>query len=67
MAYSFLALARNVLEKENVPLSAQEIWNAAEKLGLLEKLNSSGKTPIRTLSAGIYVDIKTIQTPYSNR
>lgn len=48
MAYSFLTLAKDVLENENIPLSAQEIWNIAENLNLLEKLGSSGKTPIRT-------------------
>ena len=58
MAYSFLTLAKDVLEKENVPLSVEEMWETAKQLGLLEKLSSSGKTPIRTLSARIYVDIK---------
>lgn len=58
MAYSFLTLAKEVLEKENIPLSVEEMWDTAKNLGLLEKLSSSGKTPIRTLSAGIYVDIK---------
>lgn len=58
MAYSFLELAKDVLEHENIPLSVEEMWESAGKLGLLEKLSSSGKTPIRTLSARIYVDIK---------
>ncbi|WP_312444669.1 COG2958 family protein [Lacrimispora sp.] len=58
MAYNFLTLAKDVLEKENIPLSVEEIWEKAKVLGLLEKLSSSGKTPIRTLSARIYVDIK---------
>ena len=58
MAYSFLSLAKDVLEIENIPLSVDEMWETAKKLGLLEKLSSSGKTPIRTLSARIYVDIK---------
>lgn len=58
MTYSFLTLAKDVLEKENIPLSVEEMWKIAKELGLLEKLSSSGKTPIRTLSAGIYVDIK---------
>ena len=58
MVYSFLSLAKDVLEKENIPLSVDEMWETAKKLGLLEKLSSSGKTPIRTLSARIYVDIK---------
>lgn len=58
MAYSFLTLAKDVLEKENIPLSIEEIWETGKELGLLENLTSSGKTPIRTLSARIYVDIK---------
>jgi len=58
MGYSFLDLAKDILEQENVPLSVGEIWEVAEKRGLLQKLASSGKTPIRTLSARIYVDIK---------
>ena len=58
MAYSFLTLAKDVLEKENIPLSVEEMWDSAKKHGLLEQLSSSGKTPIRTLSARIYVDIK---------
>lgn len=58
MSYSFLDLAKEVLERENIPLSAEELWESAGQQGLWERLNSSGKTPIRTLSARIYVDIK---------
>lgn len=58
MAYSCLTLAKDVLEEENVPLSVEEMWEVAKELNLLGKLSSSGKTPIRTLSARIYVDIK---------
>ncbi len=58
MNYSFLDLAKEVLERENIPLSAEEMWESARRQGLWERLNSSGKTPIRTLSARIYVDIK---------
>lgn len=61
MGYSFLDLAKEVLEHENIPLSVEEMWGAAGRHGLLEKLSSSGKTPIRTLSARIYVDIKNNQ------
>lgn len=58
MSYSFLDLAREILEQENIPLSAEEMWELAGQQGLWKRLNSSGKTPIRTLSARIYVDIK---------
>lgn len=71
MNYSFLDLAKEVLKRENIPLSAEEMWELAGKYGLWEKLNSSGKTPIRTLSARIYVDIKNNEnscfTQVSNR
>ena len=58
MGYSFLDLAKEVLEYAGRPLSAEEMWESAKGRGLLQKLNSSGKTPVRTLSARIYVDIK---------
>lgn len=58
MAYGFLDLAKEVLEHENIPLSVEEMWEVGNKHDLLRKLSSSGKTPIRTLSAGLYVDIK---------
>lgn len=35
MAYSFLDLAKEVLEQENIPLSVEEIWEAAERNSLL--------------------------------
>lgn len=58
MGYSFLDLAKDALNYANVPISVEDMWEIAGKQGLLEKLASSGKTPIRTLSARIYVDIK---------
>lgn len=58
MTYSFLDLAKEVLEHENIPLSVEEMWEVGNRNGLLDKLSSSGKTPIRTLSARLYVDIK---------
>ncbi len=65
MGYSFLELAKDVLGQENTPLSVEEMWEAADRMGLLEKLDSSGKTPVRTLSARIYVDIKNnANTPF---
>jgi hypothetical protein len=71
MGYSFLDLAKDVLGYENIPLSVEEMWEAGNKHALLRKLSSSGKTPIRTLSARLYVDIKnnenSIFTQVSNR
>ena len=45
------------------PLSVEKMWEAGCKRGLDGKLGSSGKTPVRTLSARIYVDLQT--TPES--
>lgn len=58
MGYSFLDLAKDALNYASVPVSVEEMWEIAGKQGLLEKLASSGKTPIRTLSARVYMDIK---------
>ncbi|PWJ50388.1 hypothetical protein SAMN05216529_104107 [Faecalicatena contorta] len=32
MGYSFLDLAKEVLEHKNIPLSVEEIWEAFERL-----------------------------------
>jgi hypothetical protein len=58
MGYTFFNLAQDVLKQSNTPLSVQEIWKKANELGLVEKLSSSGKTPINTLSARLSVDVK---------
>lgn len=58
MAFGFIDFVKEVLEVSDSPLSVEEIWEAGCNLGLDEKLGSSGKTPIRTLSARIYIDIK---------
>lgn len=58
MAYGFIDFAKEVLEASGSPLSVEKMWEAGCKLGFAGKLGSSGKTPIRTLSARIYVDLK---------
>lgn len=58
MNYSFLNLGEEVLRSSEAPLSVEAIWKVAEQKGLTTKLGSSGKTPIRTLSARLYMDIK---------
>lgn len=63
MEYTFFKLAQDVLEHANKPLSITEIWNMANELGLVEKLSSSGKTPINTLSARISTDVKHSENP----
>lgn len=63
MGYSFFNLAYDVLKQTNRPLSIQEIWENANKMGLVEKLSSSGKTPVNTLSARLSVDVKHNNNP----
>lgn len=63
MGYTFSNLAYDVLKQANTPLSIQEIWENANKMGLVEKLSSSGKTPINTLSATLSTDVKHNNNP----
>lgn len=56
--YTFLDLAIEVLDKSEEALTINEIWEIAEGKGLVDKICSSGKTPLRTLAARIYVDIR---------
>lgn len=58
MSFGFIDFAKEVLKASESPLSVEEIWEVGCNQGLDAKLGSSGKTPIRTLSARIYVDIK---------
>jgi uncharacterized protein len=55
---SFIELARLVLDKCNKPLTVDEIWNEAEKDGLLHQLETVGKTPKATLAARLYTEVK---------
>lgn len=56
--YTFLDLAREVLEKSNRPMTISQIWKSGEEQGLINKLGSVGKTPINTLQARLYIDIR---------
>jgi hypothetical protein len=58
VAYSFLDLAADVLKKAEKPLTYQELWQAAVKMGLATKLGTTGKTPWQTLGAQLYVDVR---------
>jgi hypothetical protein len=63
MGYTFLNLAEDTLTVVGRPLSAKEIWENALKFPNIKnsyaiQLNSSGKTPWRTLSAVIPTDIR---------
>lgn len=56
--YTFLDLAKDVLELGNRPLTITQIWNIGEQNGLTDKIGSSGKTPVNTLQARLYIDIR---------
>ncbi|EDP3178452.1 HrgA protein [Campylobacter jejuni] len=58
---SYKELALEILKQSDKPLSANEIWQKALEKGLDKKLSSIGQTPIATLGARIYVDIKELQ------
>lgn len=58
MSYNFLKLAEEILNNTKIPMSINEMWNYAKKNNMTEELNSSGKTPWKTLGARVYVDIK---------
>ena len=60
---TFMDLIYETLLKHQAPLSAQEIWDKAEEYGIRQKFSTSGKTPVATLSARLYIDIK--QNPAS--
>ncbi len=55
---TFLELSYKTLEINKYPMSIQQIWESAKINGFQEKLSSTGKTPIKTLAARIYLDIR---------
>ncbi|EAI2977904.1 HrgA protein [Campylobacter jejuni] len=55
---SYKELALEVLKQSARPLNVNEIWQIACEKGLDKKLSSIGQTPIATLGARIYMDIK---------
>lgn len=55
---TFLDLVYKTLEKHNGPLTIPQIWDKSEEFGLKQELASSGKTPIKTLAARLYLDIR---------
>ncbi|MDR3540703.1 MAG: HTH domain-containing protein [Desulfosporosinus sp.] len=55
---TFLEMARSVLEKAKAPLTPAEIWNKGLEFGLTQQLKSTGKTPVATIGAQLYVNIR---------
>lgn len=62
MALTFLQLAEKVLLDTTLPLSVDQIWAEATSRGYVNDLNGSGKTPVHTLGAQLYVNAKTGST-----
>ena len=58
IGYSFRDLARDVLQSTEEPMSAEQIWDEANALGIAAKVGSKGKTPWRSIQAQLYTDIK---------
>jgi hypothetical protein len=56
--WTFIELARRILEEEKRPLSPEEIWEVARNKGYDKSVDSQGKTPWRTIGAQIYVNIR---------
>lgn len=55
---TFLELAQEVLDQSNYPLSSSQIWKQANVVGLVDKLDSQGKTPASTLASQLYTRTK---------
>jgi hypothetical protein len=62
MPITFLQLAEKVLKETTTPLSVDQIWAEATTHGYVNDLNGSGKTPVHTLGAQLYVNVKTGST-----
>ncbi|MBS4282082.1 HTH domain-containing protein [Campylobacter vulpis] len=56
---TYKELAIEILKEAKKPLSANEIWEKSCEMGLEKKFPNLGKTPIASLAAYIYVNIKT--------
>lgn len=56
--YTYLELAKEVLNLVKQPLTIPRIWKIAEENKWTDKLGSVGKTPINTLQARLYLDVR---------
>mgnify|MGYP000689626445 CR=1 FL=1 len=55
---TFKDITQQTLEKVGKPLSAREIWNKANELGITKDFTTTGKTPWSTIGAYCYTDIE---------
>jgi hypothetical protein len=53
-----LDVAERILSHTSDPLTPNEIWELAVKKGIDKELNSSGKTPWRSLAAQLYISVR---------
>ena len=58
MAIRFLQLAQKILQDENRAMTALEIWRIAQQKGDDKLVKTKGKTPLSTLRALIYIDVR---------
>jgi len=58
MSLTFLQLAEKVLAEQAKALTVEEVWQHAVQADYVAQLNSSGKTPVHTLGAQLYVACK---------
>ena len=58
MSITFLQLAQKVLSECKTPLSVDQIWQFATEKNYVQELSGSGKTPLHTLGAQLYVNAK---------
>lgn len=56
--YTFLDMVKDVMEIEKKPLTVAQIWKSGEMHNLTDKIGSKGKTPLNTLQARLYIDIR---------
>ena len=56
--YTFLDMTKEVMEMEKKPLTVAQIWKYGEINNLTDKIGSKGKTPLNTLQARLYIDIR---------
>ncbi len=56
--WTFLELAKKILEEEKKALTPEEIWEMAKIKGYDKYVGTQGKTPWATIGAQIYVNIR---------
>ena len=57
MAYTYLDLVAEVLTENGHPMTIHDIWDYATVKGYQSKLTSIGKTPKKTINAGLHKNI----------